>query len=298
MLLMLCDHIALVYSKGGWRLLPDYIYNIRIIARISFPIFAYFIVVGWQHTRDKQKYLFRLFLCALASQIPFTLAFNIGEIYNGTSAHQLFGFGYTPAAIVIAVVFAFAYWYFFLRKKKSWAYALVILAACLIGSITSYNYKGMHIFDDELNVLYTLGIGALIFFEIDNIRERSLRWWEHLFLIAAIVLTVYAFGLPADYGKNLMGLILIVSLYLCRKCKLLQSLIIFVWGCVFYGAIDGNVYYAAATLLAAALVFVYNGQSGPKNRGTKYLFYVFYPAHLLIIGFVNVYLVLMYMYFW
>lgn len=50
---MLLDHI-------GAELLPQMIL-FRIIGRLAFPIFSYFIYEGFQYTRDKKRYFFRIF---------------------------------------------------------------------------------------------------------------------------------------------------------------------------------------------------------------------------------------------
>ena len=63
---MLIDHI-------GYVLFPKWLI-LRLIGRIAFPIFAYLIAEGFVHTRDVKKYLFRLGLFALISEIPFDLA--------------------------------------------------------------------------------------------------------------------------------------------------------------------------------------------------------------------------------
>lgn len=62
---MLVDHI-------GAYLFPD-ILIFRIIGRIAFPIFAYFIAEGWKKTRSKKKYFFMLVIFAVISQIPYFL---------------------------------------------------------------------------------------------------------------------------------------------------------------------------------------------------------------------------------
>ncbi|WP_136608497.1 TraX family protein [Paenibacillus dokdonensis] len=68
MLTMLVDHLGIVcFENQLW---------LRIIGRIAFPIYAYALVQGHVHTRSKPKYLVRLFILALLSQIPYQLALN------------------------------------------------------------------------------------------------------------------------------------------------------------------------------------------------------------------------------
>lgn len=65
---MLIDHIgAVLYPEIRW---------LRLIGRIAFPIFPYFVAEGFYKTSDVKKYLKRLFIFALISQVPFYLAFK------------------------------------------------------------------------------------------------------------------------------------------------------------------------------------------------------------------------------
>ena len=66
--LMLIDHL-------GAALFPETII-LRLIGRVSFPIFAYLIAIGYSKTRSFSKYLYRLIIFAVVSQIPFSLAFS------------------------------------------------------------------------------------------------------------------------------------------------------------------------------------------------------------------------------
>lgn len=47
----------------------------RAVGRISFVLFAYMMAEGFRHTRSIKKYLFRLGLFAVISEIPFDIAF-------------------------------------------------------------------------------------------------------------------------------------------------------------------------------------------------------------------------------
>lgn len=63
---MLIDHVGAV-------LLPQY-RILRIIGRIAFPIFTYTLVEGFIYTHDVKKYMMRMGILALISEIPFDLA--------------------------------------------------------------------------------------------------------------------------------------------------------------------------------------------------------------------------------
>lgn len=62
---MCIDHLGYFLYKG--------LSNFNYIGRLAFPIFAYQITEGYEHTRDLKKYFLRLFLFSLISQIPFML---------------------------------------------------------------------------------------------------------------------------------------------------------------------------------------------------------------------------------
>ncbi|OUO44661.1 TraX family protein [Flavonifractor sp. An306] len=78
-LCMLVDHMGVVFPTmladvglPGWAdLLP------RLIGRLAFPIFAYFVAEGCRRTRFFSRYLLRLGLFALVSQVPFTLVTGV-----------------------------------------------------------------------------------------------------------------------------------------------------------------------------------------------------------------------------
>ena len=64
-LTMTLDHI-------GYMFFPSNI-SLRLIGRIAFPIFAFGIAEGIKYTRNYQKYLLRLLIIALISEVPFDL---------------------------------------------------------------------------------------------------------------------------------------------------------------------------------------------------------------------------------
>ncbi|WP_418041306.1 MULTISPECIES: TraX family protein [Paenibacillus] len=68
MITMLIDHIGAVFYPQ--------VDELRIIGRIAFPIYAFAVYIGYKHTRNVQKYIWRLFWIAVLSQVPFMAAFN------------------------------------------------------------------------------------------------------------------------------------------------------------------------------------------------------------------------------
>lgn len=72
-ILMLVDHIGAV-------LFPHFL-SLRIVGRLSFPIFCFLLTEGAMRTRKPMGYILRLLLAALISEIPFDLAFygHIGQ---------------------------------------------------------------------------------------------------------------------------------------------------------------------------------------------------------------------------
>ena len=83
MLFMLSDHIwATTNISGQW---------LTCIGRIAFPIFAFLIVEGFYHTHNRKKYMMRMFLFALISEIPFNLMYS-GSLVNPFHQNVLWNF--------------------------------------------------------------------------------------------------------------------------------------------------------------------------------------------------------------
>ena len=65
MVFMLCDHLwATIVPGNDW---------LTCVGRLAYPIFAFMIVEGYFHTHNLEKYVMRLLMWAVISEIPFDL---------------------------------------------------------------------------------------------------------------------------------------------------------------------------------------------------------------------------------
>ena len=128
MALMLCDHLwATIVPGHQW--LTD-------LGRLAFPIFAFQIVEGYFETSDFRKYLKRLFLFGLISEIPFNLMTG-GSVINPFEQNVLFTF--CEGLLWIRLMEK-------AREKNVWVYAAAVavslIGAYVVGTITFVNYFG------------------------------------------------------------------------------------------------------------------------------------------------------------
>lgn len=73
MVTMLLDHMYItIFPNSNWM---------NYVGRISFPIFAFLLVEGFFHTSNLKRYLTRLAIFAVISEIPFNLMMNRTFIY-------------------------------------------------------------------------------------------------------------------------------------------------------------------------------------------------------------------------
>lgn len=129
MILMLCDHLwATLFPAQEW---------LTCIGRIAFPIFAFMIVEGYFHTSNIRKYLRRLFMFAVISEIPFNLIYGSSIIYP---FHQNVLWTFLIALLSIVVIEKAR------ATKKWWIFAPAAIVTVgfdfLLGTFAMVDYFG------------------------------------------------------------------------------------------------------------------------------------------------------------
>lgn len=125
------------------------------------------------------------------------------------------------------------------------------------------------------NIYFTLAIGLIV---VSGVHWVSNQYSKNTILSKLLQVLVMLAGcvaatlLKTDY--MFMGVVMIVIFYQFRgkKIELIFSVLVVT---MFYGI--GIELLATLSLI---LIFLHNGEKGPSG---KYFFYVFYPAHLLIL---------------
>lgn len=206
--------VSMVFDHVGDMFFPEMTW-MRMIGRLAMPIFAFCITEGYIHTRNKNKYLLRMGVFALISEVPFDLAFD-GKI------------GLSHQNIMVS---------FFI--------SIVAL------------------------MLFDLIRGAKI-----ETKGRYSVWRTLLGALAVIAMAVVAFLVKADYT-----FFAVASVFLFYVFKDTNPFVRPIPGVAFL-ALTRTMGYYLTTGLSIIPLLLYNGK---KGKGLKWLFYVFYPGHLLLL---------------
>lgn len=129
------------------------------------------------------------------------------------------------------------------------------------------------------NVFFTLLLGLIALWCIEKFnpisKQKNKKIKARFLQIACVVgLAVTASLIHSDYEAY--GVFLIVAFYLCRKNRLYQMLAF-----LLVYMVSTNAQPAFPEFTAILILLLYNGQRGKLRL--KYFFYIFYPAHLMIL---------------
>ncbi|WP_027633677.1 TraX family protein [Clostridium hydrogeniformans] len=225
MLFMVFDHLASYI--GGMPIWFPW------VGRVVAPIFMFFLVEGFYHTRDRKKYLLRLFkwaiIMALGSFILNLIVPSSEPINNNI---------FLSFALGIAMLMSIDY----LKKSKNYMVGVPIFILTIVLS-----------FFTEASIFGVISILIFYFFR-GNKFKLSIVYIMVSLIITGFFSTILSFDSKEIYN----------NLFLFDPQ----------WMQIF------------------SLIFIlsYNGKRGLNNKFSKYLFYIFYPAHLWIISLLSMFI--------
>ena len=289
---MLLDHIWAVFTSST----PLYF---TWIGRIAFPIYAYMIAQGCKHTNNINKYLLRLGIFALISEIPFDIAFM--HYYTMDDTLNL-GINFLRNTNVFYTLFlgvACISVYEKLKVKKRPELALisiVIIPFIFVGNVLPESFPvSTTEFAAIVTGLYTAAILCFVHF-LPGIENENREPHNFLSFLAALPLLLTASMFASDYGA--FGVALIFVLYLAKPEDKVRRTVVLAAGVIYHYGLDlftsysyyvddvrvtstmlnqSNLMSLLFAFIAVILIFLYNGKQGPK---VKWAFYAFYPTHI------------------
>lgn len=219
---MLIDHVGLFLLDGNA--------TFRLLGRIAFPLFCFLLVNGYYHTSDEIKYLKRLALFAIVSEI----------------CHDIVFYGQLE-------------------------------------------------FNNQ-NVFFTLTLGLLSIIAAENCTElikEKLNGGVQIIaniiskLIILLSFIVMGYLMRVEYGWY--GILLIYALYLTygatNKHKVLMVLAIIVVN--YINILLENGVFQAYSIMSVAYIYMFREQQVDVPKAAKMFCYIFYPAHLLVLGLIK-----------
>ena len=267
---------------ADWMGDPAAVQNIdlilRAIGRIAFPIFCFLLVEGFLHTRNVKKYLIRLFIFALVSDVPFDLAF-FGEI--GLN-HQNVFFTLLLGVLALACID-------YVKKKDyqtfTGAYTFIgkagIVVAAVLGALASITsmvsiigyilYAVFGINEYIPNLIIGVVVGVVVYYIVSSKYDEEKKTRLGVYLFITLFFFVLAEVMSTDYSG--WGVLAIIAIYAFKNARNNG----FVWG---VAALSIMSFGEAVAFLDLIPVHYYNGKRGLKM---KYFFYAFYPVHLFLL---------------
>lgn len=197
MTLMLMDHLwATLLPAREW---------LTCAGRVAFPIFAFMAVEGYFHTRSFKKYILRMLLFAVLSEIPFDL------MYGGTwfyPVHQNVLWTFLLSLLGVWLMEQ-------VRKKgKTWMYllvcVLVVPAGLVLGTLCMVDYYGVGVL--TVFVFYFLHGRKWWCF----LGQLAALYWLNVELLGGLMYPVQLFGMEFELCQQGLALLALIPIWLYR----------------------------------------------------------------------------------
>ena len=258
---MFLDHaaVALIYNTGINEISP-LLENIgiamRLVGRMAFPLYAFLLVQGFLWTRDWSRYVTRMALFALISEVPFNLVIA-GEVWYPRTQN-------TIVTLIIGLICMRMLETLERQFELTPRFGGVTVSPGF-GGRRSCKEKNCRMRRDSEEDRYagTDGVGAG-----GKILGIALGIWT----VAAAMFAAEL--MRTDYGAS--GVLLVVVLYAFRH----RPSALVVAGCLVMALIYG---FGLEVLFAWIAFFLISRYNGERGRKLGLMPYVFYPVHLLVV---------------
>lgn len=133
---MITDHVGLLLSQHAGSQWETLWTGMRIFGRLAFPLYCFLLAEGFLHTGNVKKYMLRLGIFAVISELPF----------NYLISQQLFYPDYQNVMVTLLIGLAMLYLYngFVSRTQPIYAIMVLISALCLAFAVEcDYGAEGV-----------------------------------------------------------------------------------------------------------------------------------------------------------
>ena len=168
------------------------------IGRLAFPIFAYQISEGYEHTKNLKKYFLRLLVFAIVSQIPFSLF------------HSIITGSYLALNVMFTLLLGLVCIYIWDKCPNKFLACMVLTSACLVAEVCKmdYGYFGVllvfvfYLFKNNKLLLTSAFLGLLgIKYLPQFITYNDYRYLLLMFCTFAAILPILLYN--GKQGKNI-----------------------------------------------------------------------------------------------
>lgn len=189
--------------------------------------------------------------------------------------------------------------YFHTRSVKKYALRLFVFA--VLSEIPFNLVAGSRLFyPPHQNVLWTFLIALGLIHWNDQAKARGKAWKRIVNAVVSILLGCFI-GLITFVDYAHAGVMTVLVFYFFRgekwQHRLAQLLCLWYINCQMLGGIGyemtllgQNIFFPrqGLALLALIPIWLYRGEQGYHNKALQYLYYGFYPVHLLVLGVLKV----------
>ena len=176
-------------------------------------------------------------------------------------------------------IFAFQISEGYIHTKNLKKYFLRLFIFALISQIPFMLFDSLISDELTLNIFFTLLLGLACIYIYDKCKYKFVA------IILSIAIGFVAQFTHCDYGFYGVAIILLFYIFknnisLASIAFILATAIKYTISILKYGLYDVYIYLFICTIIPIIFINLYNGK---KGKDTKYLLYLFYPIHLLLI---------------